>query len=272
MTTELTREWLEADGLGGFAMGSADLARSRRYHALLCTAATPPTGRMMLVAGNDVELRTGEAAYPLSTQRYAPDVLHPRGDPLVTSFTVEPWPCWEFGLGNGMRVRYELFVPRGSSAVVQRWTLLPPVHAISPAGQQPTTEPVWLEVRPFLAGRDYHWLRHEHDGMQVRHEPSAEGVRWQLVDGVGAAAGPAVIAHGNGEYRQGPVWYRNFRYREETERGFADQEDLLARSASGVLPTATCTTSSTSTMSTATWTAGCAATRSSPSVACRCRC
>ena len=37
-------EWLEADGLGGFASGNVGGPRSRRYHALLLAATTPPTG------------------------------------------------------------------------------------------------------------------------------------------------------------------------------------------------------------------------------------
>ena len=46
-------EWLEADGLGGFASGTTSGLRTRRYHALLLTATTPPTGRMVLVNGLD---------------------------------------------------------------------------------------------------------------------------------------------------------------------------------------------------------------------------
>ena len=34
-----TAEWLEADGLGGFASGTVSGTRTRRYHALLLTAA-----------------------------------------------------------------------------------------------------------------------------------------------------------------------------------------------------------------------------------------
>ena len=44
-------EWLEADGLGGFASGTTLGVRTRRYHALLQAATTPPTGRMVLVNG-----------------------------------------------------------------------------------------------------------------------------------------------------------------------------------------------------------------------------
>lgn len=71
-------EWLEADGLGGFASGTVGGPRNRRYQALLLAATTPPTGRMVLVNGLDawVETPTGTAA--LSSQRYLPDVVHPQ--------------------------------------------------------------------------------------------------------------------------------------------------------------------------------------------------
>jgi hypothetical protein len=49
----LSSEWLEADGHGGFASGTVSGIRTRRYHALLLPATTPPTGRMVLVNGFD---------------------------------------------------------------------------------------------------------------------------------------------------------------------------------------------------------------------------
>ena len=68
------REWLEADGLGGFASGTVSGVRTRRYHALLLTATTPPTGRVVLVNGFDAWLETPGGRVALSSQRYAPDV------------------------------------------------------------------------------------------------------------------------------------------------------------------------------------------------------
>src|SRR5437879_3457158 len=72
-------EWLEADGLGGFASGTTSGVRTRRYHALLLSALTPPTGRVVLVNGFDAWVDTSGGSFALSTQRYAPDVLHPDG-------------------------------------------------------------------------------------------------------------------------------------------------------------------------------------------------
>jgi len=71
-------EWLEADGLGGFASGTVSGIRTRRYHALLLTATTPPAGRMVLANGFDAWVETPVGTFSISSQRYAPDVIHPR--------------------------------------------------------------------------------------------------------------------------------------------------------------------------------------------------
>ena len=57
-------EWLEADGQGGFASGTTLGVRTRRYHALLLAATTPPTGRMVLVNGLDAWVEPGQPADP----------------------------------------------------------------------------------------------------------------------------------------------------------------------------------------------------------------
>ena len=64
----LDAEWLEADGHGGFAMGTANLARTRRYHGLLLAATTPPTGRVMLVNGFDAWVETPAGRFPLAAR------------------------------------------------------------------------------------------------------------------------------------------------------------------------------------------------------------
>jgi Glycogen debranching enzyme N terminal len=49
-------EWLEADALGGFVSGTTSGVRTHRYHALLLTATTQPTARIVLVNGFDAWL------------------------------------------------------------------------------------------------------------------------------------------------------------------------------------------------------------------------
>ena len=89
-------EWLEADGLGGFAMGTASGIRRRRYHGLLCAARTPPTARVMLVNAVEAWVDLGQGPRALSTHRYLPDVTHPDGVRRLAGFTHEPFPTWTF--------------------------------------------------------------------------------------------------------------------------------------------------------------------------------
>src|SRR6266436_5462251 len=63
-------EWLEADGLGGFASGTVAGIRTRRYHALLLAATKPPTGRFVLVNGLDAEVETPDGKFAITSQRY----------------------------------------------------------------------------------------------------------------------------------------------------------------------------------------------------------
>src|SRR5262245_52758028 len=87
-----TGEWIEVDGLGGFASGTVGGLRTRRYHALLLTATTPPAGRMVLVNGFDAWIQTSNGIFAVSSQRYQPDVIHPDGMSRLVDFQREPWP------------------------------------------------------------------------------------------------------------------------------------------------------------------------------------
>jgi len=71
----LNAEWLESDSMGGFASGTVAGYRTRRYHALLLTPRHPPCDRVVLVSGIEAFVQVGGARFPLSTQRYAPDVV-----------------------------------------------------------------------------------------------------------------------------------------------------------------------------------------------------
>jgi len=209
-TTEKS-EWLEADGLGGFASGTVSGIRTRRYHALLLAATTPPAGRMVLVNGFDVEIETAAGRFALTTQRYSPGVDAPDGVTRLESFNLEPWPQWTYAVPGG-RIIHELFVPRDRSAVVLRWRW-----------EGETDSLLRLHVRPFFSGRDFHATHHENPAFRFTPKILPEGERWHFYDGV-----PEVTARSNGTYNHEPCWYRNYLYDEEFARGLDALEDLAA--------------------------------------------
>ena len=46
----LGREWLETNGLGGFASSTIIGLNTRRYHGLLVAATKPPVGRVVMLS------------------------------------------------------------------------------------------------------------------------------------------------------------------------------------------------------------------------------
>jgi predicted glycogen debranching enzyme len=204
-------EWLEADGLGGFSSGTTSGVRTRRYHALLLTATTPPTGRVVLVNGFDAWVDTPAGSFALTTQRYAPDVRHPDGASHIVSFSSEPWPTWEFATPDGVRLLQEILVEHGTGAVLVTWSVIA------------ADGPVVLRVRPFLSGRDYHSMHHENAAFGFDAEQEGAIVAFRPYDGL-----PCIVSLSNGDYRQAPDWYRNFLYGAELERGLDAVEDLAS--------------------------------------------
>ncbi len=211
MQSRVEREWLEADGQGGFASGTATGVRTRRYHALLLVATTPPTGRMVLVNGFDAWIATPTGTFALSSQRYVPGVFHPDGSRRIASFAYDPWPRWTFQLEDGIVVEQEIFVPQYPAIVVVTWRLASPRSGVT------------LVARPLLSGRDYHALHHENPLFNFDADASAERVRWQPYPGV-----PGVVSISNASYAHEPEWYRNFQYEAELARGLDFTEDLAA--------------------------------------------
>jgi predicted glycogen debranching enzyme len=208
---DLGLEWLEADGLGGFAMGTTSGIRTRRYHGLLCVARTPPTGRVMLVSAVEAWVDLGAGPRALSSHRYLPAVTHPDGAGRLVEFTSEPWPTWTYELEDGVRVVHELCVPRERPVVTLSWRLEGAARAAR------------LTLRPLLAARDVHALRREDSRLDLGSTGEGEALAWRPDPAL-----PAVLARANGSFRAAPDWYRSFLYEEERARGYDHVEDLAA--------------------------------------------
>jgi predicted glycogen debranching enzyme len=203
-------EWLEADGLGGFASGTTSGIATRRYHALLLAAARPPSERFVLVNGFTAWLETPDGTLPLTRHHYAPGVTT-EAQASIESFESEPWPTLRYRTRTGLTLSQELLVERGRPVVLLRFRL------------ETKTPGVTLCVRPLLSGRDFHSTHHENGAF--RWEPALERglCEWAPYPGV-----PRIRSWSNGEYQHAPDWYRRFRYAEEERRGLPCDEDLTA--------------------------------------------
>ncbi|HEY1333361.1 MAG TPA: glycogen debranching enzyme N-terminal domain-containing protein, partial [Myxococcaceae bacterium] len=92
-------EWLLTNGTGGFAMGTAAGANTRRYHGLLVASLHPPVQRVVTLARLEETALTPSGAVPLSVNQY-PNTLYPDGYTRLSHFALEDGPVWTWSVGN----------------------------------------------------------------------------------------------------------------------------------------------------------------------------
>src|SRR5215831_5247362 len=142
-TQSSKREWLETNGTGAFAMGTAAGVNTRRYHALLVASLHPPVDRRVLFSRVEEETTVGGQYYALGAAQY-PGAVAPRGFELLEGFHTEPCATWKYRLAEAF-IEKQVFLVPGKQAVIVRYR---------------ASQPLTLRIRPFLAYRDYHSLRH----------------------------------------------------------------------------------------------------------------
>jgi len=203
----LAREWLEADGLGGFASGTSRGRNTRRYHGLLLVALNPPADRRVLVNDAVVWLESPDGSFPISEHHYYPGVTSPTSAPVV-AFESEPWPRFTHE-GQGFTLTREVVALHGLPLVLNRWRVDRPLPGAT------------LCVRPLLSGRDFHATHHENAAF-----PFSARVDADLVEFVSYPGLPSVLSLANASFETRPDWYRNFSYEAERARGLDYLEDL----------------------------------------------
>lgn len=206
------REWLETNGLGGWASSTVSGAHSRSYHGLLVAAVNPPGDRRVLLSRLDETLVNGNERIELATRNY-PEVTLPQGHRHLVGFLQSPFPQFEYKAGN-VHLRKTIAAIHGNNTVVVQYDLL--------AGDN--REPVTLELQPFIAGRDHHSVG------RVRNVRSSEiafrnGVL--SVPDFGCAIPFRIILPQEASFDPSPDWYYQFEYGEERARGLASREDLF---------------------------------------------
>lgn len=209
------REWLETNGLGGFASSTITGMNTRRYHGLLTAALQPPVGRFVLLSKLEETLVVDGQRFELSTNQY-PGAMHPQGYQHLHQFRLEPFPISTYVV-QGIEIDKAVFMIHGENSTVVHYTC-----RITPEFSNSVQS--WaLEVRPLLAFRDYHSTTHENGALNA-HVDVQPGYAT-----VTPYAGLPTLhcAHNATDLEITGHWYRNFLYAREQERGLDFQEDLF---------------------------------------------
>ncbi len=204
------REWLDTNGIGGFASSTIIGLNTRRYHGLLVAATKPPVGRMVLLSKIEETLLIDGRRFDLSCNRY-PGVVHPQGYVHLKQFRQDPFPVFVYEVA-GVVLEKSIFMVQGENTTVIQYTV-----ASSPG------LPCSLELRPLIAFRDYHSTTHENRGLNPTLQIEPGRVTVSPYQGCPNLC----LAHSAADVTQEGAWYRNFEYTVEQERGLDYREDLF---------------------------------------------
>ncbi len=206
--TEL--EWLQTNGLGGWAGGSLTGTNTRRYHGLLVTATVPPAERMALVSKMDETIVVNDERYELGANLYRGDTIHPNGYQYLQSFSQSLFPVWKYEAGGVVLQKTITMVHGENTTLVIYDVLEAPDNAL-------------LELQPFLSVRDYHALMHANDAVHQQGKFENDTLQITAYNGT-----PAIFINvpGSHNYAQ-PDWYLHFNYSVERYRGLDFEEDLF---------------------------------------------
>jgi predicted glycogen debranching enzyme len=210
----LRREWLETNGLGGFASSTIIGLNTRRYHGLLVAATKPPVGRLVMLAKLEETLFIDGRPFDLSANRY-PGVVHPQGFRFLKQFRLDQLPTFTYEI-EGIEIEKTVFMIYGENSTVVQYELRRNNHP-------QRSKSLWLEIRPLIAFRDYHSTTHENGAISSAVEEHSGLAGVTPYQGL-----PSLyLAHNAVELRKTGDWYRNFEYDAERERGLDHSEDLF---------------------------------------------
>jgi predicted glycogen debranching enzyme len=203
-------EYVEANGLGGYAAGTFSGAHSRKYHGLLVASLKPPVQRVVVVSKIDETLRLGDEEFQLGCNQF-PGALHPFGVQYLSSFKRDLFPEWVFQV-RGVTIRKTLAAIYGENTTVVLYEVLEAPGKFT------------MELQPFYASRDIHHLTKANRYIG-EHYIFDKGV-FQTMNY--QRCPEFFISIPKSTFIEDRVWHYNFEHHQEYLRGMDFREDLFS--------------------------------------------
>lgn len=230
------REWLLTNGLGSMSSGTICDARTRSYHGWLIAALEPPGSRTLLLSHCDASLEIAGKIWALSTNFWdSGKTIDPLGYQLLRSFKIDPIPTWIWGSQDWQLTR-EIQMPYGIEKKQEvkgerqekiSCTIPQFCHRVMVRYRYKGSKSGILRLRPLIGDRNFHKQQFGDDTIQFSQLVSNERLYLQSIR-QGQPGTPWQLHWSSGNYRPDGVWYWNYYYPEENQRGLGDREDLYS--------------------------------------------
>jgi predicted glycogen debranching enzyme len=205
----LSLEWLETNGLGGYSSSTIINCHTRKYHGLLVSNLTKPSGKYVLLSKVEDILLQDKREYCLSASQYT-DCLQDGSFSAYQNFNLTTHPRFVYKFGNA-KLTKEIMLLAKENIVLIKYTINDNKRSC-------------IKLRPLIAARDFHALACENQDISQNTRPCKNGYAITPYAGL-----PTLYLQTDAkfEFLAEPLWYRDYEYIREKERGFDYQEDLF---------------------------------------------
>lgn len=202
----IQREWIVANGIGGFASSTIIGANSRRYHGLLIASLHPPVKRHLILSKLDESIEVKGEKYDLFTNQ-TPGFIS-EGYIHLQRFLLNPFPTFLFSLQD-IFIEKKIFMIHGKNTTVVLYKI------------QNGSSPASFKITPVVNFRDYH------------RDSSKEHMNFKSTSGKSEVAIKPYeqdlninIKISEGNFKElADEWFNNMEYAYEKERGLKATED-----------------------------------------------
>lgn len=203
-------EWLETNGVGSYASSTILSCNTRKYHGLLVANLRRPKGRHVLLSWLEDSISLKGKDFFLSCCQY-PGVFFPQEKHYLKEFRLTHSPLFTYE-ADEFRIHKTILMIYGKDRVLIRYDI------------EHCPVPGVLSVKPFIAYRGYHTLTSQNTYLHTKTCTIKNGFKITPYDGM-----PDIFMHTDvkSQFYPSPVWYNNFEYRSEKDRGFDWHEDLF---------------------------------------------
>ena len=209
----LSREILRTNRAGSHTSTTIVGCNTRKYHGLLICPVDELGGeRFVLLSTLDVTVVNKDSSFNTGIRKYKGDYFNPKGHKYIEDFNIDNIPSRVFRVG-GVILKQERLLVHYEEQFLLRFTIME------------ASEPLKLQVRPFLAFRNIHQLTRSNMVANTKVETIENGIRSKLYEGF-----PYLNMQFSKEveFVHVPDWYLDVEYPEEQKRGYDYSEDLFA--------------------------------------------
>ncbi len=229
LNAALRREWLVTNGIGGYAMGTPLMTRTRRYHGILVAATQPPAVRHLMTAALDTWVEIGGTRHPLCAHEWAGGVILPDGYRNLERFQLDgAIPTWTWVI-NDVSIVQRLWMHPASSSQYPYNTTYVTYDYVRGEGA------VNLQITPLCTYRDHHEDTRGGGDIQIEIKERDHWLQAAILTTRDLSRAdqdftplPYYLYADADQIDSLQEWWWSFHLAQETERGLTDSEDLFA--------------------------------------------